>query len=303
MTSPRFSASNAGQAMAEFVVMVAGALLLLFVLVPVVAKLSDMAFTAQELARYAAWERTVWFDPGNTPGETQEGDVATRSNAGVLASAETRILSFSRDPVAFTAQDIDGAASGSKPNRFWRWTHGNNGTPMLAAGNLPATASINTGDTPSLAYDVIGVYNSAMGGVMKVLSFLRIINDEDFMQIAHPTENFYTVGVNLPVPLAGGNLGDRPLFGSRFSQPLNVNANAAVLADGWNAQGDHHFKERADDFAVGTMLSNPLIDTIISVIGIFEPSFKDVEFDYIGIEPIPDTKAKCNTTTGFCYFE
>ena len=51
-----------GQAMAEFVVMTAGCLLLLFVLVPVVAKLSDMSYKAQELARYTAWERTVWYN-------------------------------------------------------------------------------------------------------------------------------------------------------------------------------------------------------------------------------------------------
>lgn len=39
-----------GQAMAEFVVMVAGGVLLLFVLVPVVAKLADMAYTVNGFA-------------------------------------------------------------------------------------------------------------------------------------------------------------------------------------------------------------------------------------------------------------
>ena len=103
--------------------------------------------------------------------------------------------------------------------------------------------------------------------------------------------------------MAGSRLGSQPLFGGTLDKQLNIRAQSAVLADGWNAQGDAPFTDRADDFAVGTMLSNPLIEAIISTIGIFEPSFKDVEFDYVGIEPIPDKPAKCTSSTGFCYFE
>lgn len=292
-----------GQAMAEFVVMVAGGVLLLFVLVPVVAKLADMAYTAQQVARYVAWERTVWFDTDKAPGETDDGDTAQRGNEAILKTAEKRLMAYSAAIQPFTAADIDGSADTTSNNSLWRWTHGGGAKPMTATGSMPSNSSLSAEDTPSYSYDVIGIYNDAMGGVMKVLSFLKIAKDDDFLQVAHETENLYNPSIVIPVSMAGSRLGSKPLFGGALDKQLNIRAQSAVLADGWNAQGDHHFKERADDFAVGTMLSNPLIETIISTIGKFEPSFENVEFDYVGIEPIPDKPAKCTTSTGFCYFE
>jgi len=303
MATPTYSVRMRGQAMAEFVVMVAGGVLLLLVLVPVVAKLADMAYTAQQVARYVAWERTVWFDTNKTPGETDGGDTAQRGNEAVLKTAEKRLMSYSKTIQPFTAADIDGSANTTSDHAQWRWTHGSGAQPMAAAASMRDNSSMNKEGTPSYSYEVIGIYNDAMGSVMKVLSFLKIAKDADFLQVAHETENFYSPAIVIPVSMAGSRLGSKPLFGGTLDKQLNIRAQSAVLADGWNAQGDHHFKERADDFAVGTMLSNPLIDTIISTIGIFEPSFKKVEFDYVGIEPIPDTPAKCTNSTGFCYFE
>lgn len=303
MATPTYSARLRGQAMAEFVVMVAGGVLLLFVLVPVVAKLADMAYTAQQVARYAAWERTVWFDTNKTPGETDNGDTAQRGDEAILKTAEKRLMSYTKATQPFTAADIDGSTNTASNHSLWRWTHGSAGKPMTATGSMPSHSSLSAEDTPSYSYDVIGIYNDAMGGVMKVLSFLKIAKDDDFLQVAHETENFYNPSIVIPVSMAGSRLGSKPLFGGALDKQLNIRAQSAVLADGWNAQGDEHFKERADDFAVGTMLSNPLIETIISEIGKFEPSFKNVEFDYVGIEPIADKPAKCTNSTGFCYFE
>lgn len=83
--------------MAEFVVMTAGCLLLLFVLVPVVAKLSDMAYKAQEAARYTAWERTVWYKTNANERmlpsqiDLKDGFLASRTDEDVLNSAERRM--------------------------------------------------------------------------------------------------------------------------------------------------------------------------------------------------------------------
>ena len=76
-----------GQAMNEFVVMTAGVLLILFMVVPTLGKLLDMSFQTHQLARYATWERTVWFDNGDQPGETTEPDydVAVRSDSAISA--------------------------------------------------------------------------------------------------------------------------------------------------------------------------------------------------------------------------
>ena len=96
------------------------------------AKLADMAYTAQQVARYVAWERTVWFDTNKTPGETDDGDTAQRGNEAVLKSAEKRLMSYSAAIQPFTAADIDGNANTSSNHSLWRWTHGGGAKPMTA---------------------------------------------------------------------------------------------------------------------------------------------------------------------------
>jgi hypothetical protein len=299
-----------GQAMAEFVVMTAGCLLLLFVLVPVVAKLSDMSYKSQELARYTAWERTVWYSPYGQEKEdlpsqidTENGHLATRSDADIRNSAEQRVLPFEATTRAFAAHDIDEPTAS---NNLWRWTH--NGSVMASAGSAAANTSLAHSATPGLGYGIIDTYNDVMGSVAKVVSILSFGGgDTDILQVAHPTRNFYKSSVNIPVPLTNAQLGGKPLFGDQFasqSDILNVRAKSAVLADGWVAQSEEHFREKADDFVLGTLVEdNPVWGVLKGLIGFFEPSFNDVNFAPINTDPMSDGEVTCNATTGFCYFK
>ncbi|WP_156115024.1 hypothetical protein [Pseudomonas sp. ML96] len=296
-----------GQAMAEFVVMTAGCLLLLFVLVPVVAKLSDMAYKSQELARYTAWERTVWYSPYGKEKEdlpsqidTKDGYLATRSDAAIRNSAEQRLLPFEKTTRSFAATDID---TPTATNKLWRWTH--SGQAMTSAGSTANGSSLASSATPSLSYSILDTYNGFMGGVAKAVSIFSFGHgDDDLLQIAHPTQNFYRSSVDIPVPLSKGQLGGKPLFGDTYIGQLDVRANSAVLADGWVAQSEEHFREKSDDFVLGTLVEdNPIWGVVKSLIGIFEPSFKDVNFAPINTEPMPDGDVNCNVTTGFCYFK
>ncbi|MBU0801209.1 MAG: hypothetical protein KKA05_09430 [Alphaproteobacteria bacterium] len=303
-----------GQAMAEFVVMTAGCLLLLFVLVPVVAKLSDMSYKAQEAARYTAWERTVWYktnaDEKMLPSQTNlvDGFLASRTDEDVLNSAERRILGFTQTPVPFSPQDIDLQTS-ENTNRYWRWTHGNGGQAMAAPGSMATSSTLSDSKTPSFAYEVVDVYNSVMGGIAKVVNIFSFgKGDEDFLQIAHPIHNFYSTAVSIPVPMTGSQLGSQPLLGERFNNGLNVAARSAVLADGWIAQTadgtGSHLDQKANDFVLGNLIAeNPIVETVQELIGIFEPSIKDFDLGYVNTDPIPDAGVKCNVTTGFCYLD
>ncbi|MBD9482225.1 hypothetical protein IB229_04535 [Pseudomonas sp. PDM14] len=292
--------------MAEFVVMTAGCLLLLFVLVPVVAKLSDMSYKAQELARYTAWERTVWYNSFGSSDtlpsqiDTKDGYLAIRSDAAILNSAEQRLLPYEATTRRFAATDIDQPTAS---NNLWRWTH--SGQAMTTAGSAAASSGLLNSATPSTAYSVLDTYNDVMGTVNKVLKVISFGGgDDDFLQVAHPTQNFYKSTIDIPVPMAGGRLGGQPLLGDRFANQLNVKANSAVLADGWVAQSEGHFREKTDDFVLGTLIEdNPLWGVVRSLIGIFEPSFKDVNFAPVSTKPMPDGDVNCNTTTGFCYFK
>jgi hypothetical protein len=300
--------------MAEFVVMTAGCLLLLFVLVPVVAKLADMSYKAQEAARYTAWERTVWYKTNGNERmlpsqiDLKDGFLASRTDEDVLNSAERRILGFTNTPELFSPLDIDTPIT-ENANRYWRWTHGNGGLAMSSPGAMAANSTLSDSKTPSFAYDVIDGYNSVMGGIAKVVSIFSFgRGDEDFLQIAHPTHNFYTAAVNIPVPMTGSQLGTQPLLGERFQDGLNVAARSALLADGWVAQSadgeGSHFDQKANDFVLGNMIAeNPIVETVQEMIGIFEPSIKDFDLGYVNTDPIPDAGVKCNVTTGFCYLD
>lgn len=300
---------NRGQAMAEFVVMTAGCLLLLFVLVPVVAKLSDMAFKAQEAARYTAWERTVWYNrSGNEDTmpsqiDTSDGHLAMRSDLEIFNSAEARLMNYTRLPSAFTARDVD--IPEQTTNSFWRWTHSNSSQMMLEPGAMSESSSLVNARTPSIAYQVIDIYNDVMGVIAKVVSIFNFGGgDDDFLQIAHPIRNFYTTDIDIPIPLARGAFGNKPLFGEEYPAKLNVGARSAILADGWVAQSEEHFSAKVDDFVLGSMIeNNPVWGVIRGLVGIFEPSFKTVDFAPVNTDPMPDTEVACNDATGFCYYK
>lgn len=320
----------AGQAMAEFVVMVAGCVLLLFVAVPVVGKLGDMAFKSQEMARYAAWERTVWYGTPNdylgqsssdyspsqydrnqifslSPADrslyerldTVEG-LPTRSNADIFNSAENRLLTYQQAIRPLSPQDLEAPDSAST-NRFWRWTSGQS-QPMLARGASASSSSLNNSTPSSVANTLVSTYNGFMYPIAKAVDILSFgAGDEDLLQIAHPRRNLYSSDVRLPVSLTGSTLGQTPLAGD---SPLSVNARAAILADAWVAQDELHMREKSDDFVLGTALEdNPLWDGIKTAVSIMEPSFKHIDLAPVNTDPIPDGDVKCNPRTGFCYLD
>lgn len=297
-----------GQAMAEFVVIVAGCILLLFVAVPFIAKMNDMAYKSQEAARYAAWERTVWYAPNGdektTPSQIDltNGHLATRTDLEIFNSASQRVLGFTQEPMALAAEDI---GQTDIQNNFWRWTHGGERQSMLSAGeqSMQERSNLTNQRTPSTAYAIIDTYNSVMGGIASVVNIFSFGGgDDDYLQVAHPIHNFYSSNVQIPVSMAGSNLGRQPLLSENISA-LSVNARAAVLADGWVAQSEGHFEEKADDFVLGTMIEkNNVWRTVRTIIGYFEPSFKDVDFSPVNTKPMPDGDVSCNATNGFCKF-
>ncbi len=284
-----------GQAMTEFVVMTSGVLLILFLVVPMLAKLLDMSFQTQQMARYMAWERTVWYDNGDQPSETTEpgNDIAVRSDSAVDGSAQKRLLTFAATPEALSAGDVSGVPAGTQ-HALWRWSSGGQ---MLNGGGL-AGGNLNPEKTPSVAYEVLDVYNEGMDLLTEPLTMIGVGGgaDGNFLQIAHPQDNYFTPEVSASV-----NLANTGLESSALPASLNITASSAILADGWNAQGEHHFRSRADDFAIGTLMDNALVNAMISFIGVFEPSFRDVDFGYIGTDPIPEAETKCDF--GFCYFD
>lgn len=79
-----------GQAMAETVVIVGSALLFAFWAINMIGHLSDVRDRTEAAARYAAWERTVYYDDnGWAP---KYGNAATKSDAAIRSEIAQRVL-------------------------------------------------------------------------------------------------------------------------------------------------------------------------------------------------------------------
>ena len=109
--------------MVEFLIAATLVLIPLFLTVPLLGKYMDLKATSIQAARYAAWERTVWFGGTNwTAGEKED----------IKIQREIQQRFFS-DTATVKLQSTDGNATGwggTGPKPLWRDRAGN---PMLAA--------------------------------------------------------------------------------------------------------------------------------------------------------------------------
>ncbi len=304
-----------GQAMTEFVVTVSYIFLGLFVLIPIFGKLMDMQYQTQQAARYVAWERTVWFDQGKAPDESVIStdyweSVATRNDDDVMASMENRFFYGVQPGILkpITGDDLSGENGDISP--VWNYVQSKKTMYGGTTLSLDDDGSLDGNDTPSFAYDVIGVINDGLQVITDPInSLLGAIGGEndDFLNFAYETKNYYSPVLSTQVNLTnsqGGGSGvwDRQTDGSMgsgiedaiFSSGWDgtIKARAAVLADGWNTQSLEHYQERADDLVPSTVFDNALFDAVITVASFLEggPSNSAIgklEFGAVGIEPMP----------------
>lgn len=130
MVSRRMSARQRGQALTEFLV-VALALVPLFLLVPVIAKYQDIAHSSQLASRYAAFDATVNNDSTNG-----------FKDADLLAQ-EVRRRFFSNIDAPIKSSDAPGNFKAHQ-NLFWR---GPNDQPLIQDINAVAVAVESTNST------------------------------------------------------------------------------------------------------------------------------------------------------------
>lgn len=113
-----------GQAMVEFVVAALFFLVPLFLAIVVLGKFSDVQHTTNMAARYAAWERTVWYDADgskfatyNAPNQKTTAQIGNEIGVRLIndrSSAATVIKNTDRNATTF--------ANGSDP--MWRDNEG-----------------------------------------------------------------------------------------------------------------------------------------------------------------------------------
>src|SRR5262249_22335117 len=159
-------ARNAGQAMVEFLIAATTVLIPLFLIVPLLGKYMDMKATAIQAARYAAWERTVWFGSTNW-------SAAQKTDTQIQQEVQWRFFS---DSATLKFQDTDmnaGGWAGTGPKPLWRDRAGN---PMLVTYNSDVTEASTTGATPGLMNTILDPVVSAIGVVGNILGAAFVLD-------------------------------------------------------------------------------------------------------------------------------
>ncbi len=167
-----------GQAMTEFVVSVAFAFLPLFVLVPTLGKVIDIQHKNQLAARYAAWERTVWFDdtsgrnrddfvttPASWNSPSEGGWVAVRDEEEIANSLVNRFFITPRGVAKITDADtappprnfMQSIQAGDRQidvsEEYDMWGYQQSGNVMYAGTRVLHFSEDDVEDTPALGYE------------------------------------------------------------------------------------------------------------------------------------------------------
>lgn len=242
LTPPSRFRQQRGQAMIETIVAAALVLVPLFLAIPVIAKYQDIRSSVVQGARYAAWERTVWFggDAAATMGIgtgtfSNKWDANEKGDSAIHAEIGKRILT--RNGGAF-ATDADRSAAGAiDASTMWRDRRGN----TLLQDYDKVGGTVVNGAAPGTVNDVLN----------PLLNITAVVSN-----FTLDTKAQYTATLNLGVQEVMFNgqpwadpqkaLGEK-YAGDFLAGPklLTFSEKNAIVANGWSANGPGSLAEHA----------------------------------------------------------
>jgi hypothetical protein len=263
-----------GQAMTEFTIAAACVLVPLFLMLPYLGKYMDMKATSIQAARYAAWERTVWYGSDQwESGQKNDGQIKNEV-----------VQRFFNDTAGEALKSTDMAAPTSSPKELWR-DHA--GETIL--GN---TNSTTCRSPPCAGSSTPGTINTYLAAFRSGVNLVGAVLDTNFKL---DTSSLYTSIVTLTAEktdamarawngdvLKGGNVD--------FTAPTFTEKNVLV-ANGWSANGRAFVKKQTEGLAVFNVFNrSPVSDVMVSiqqVVGIFVEELRPSSLA-LGVEIKPD---------------
>lgn len=184
LTRGRLLCAQQGQAMIETLIVCLTVLVPLFLAIPLLGKYLDVRTAAVQSARYAAWERTVWYGGGAASslgwfGANNRWKANAKSDDEIRSEIATRILS--RNSVGNVSNDAfssinDKSASGFRNGGTLPLWTARDGSPMLAeygdvtgrVANQQSPGSMNRVLTPIANFAAtLGPFTLEMNGRYK----------------------------------------------------------------------------------------------------------------------------------------
>lgn len=254
--------------MVEMAIVSAAILVPLLLLIPLLGKQVDIKHSTIQAARYEAWEYTVWYSGS---GEQPDGFHSPASQPVKTTTAtqrEARQRFFSDPNLPITNSDSSGWNTNQR-NPLWQ-THVGQSLYSGAVGDDSHIAANQwTPDPTGIFTGILGALDTVFELLADIASFLSI--DVGFTAIN--VKGFFHTKVAVDTQPVQGFITDTPLFPG-----TTVNAQAGVLADGWNAGGRPHAEFQIGGIVptkiLGEILEKSPFQEVMSVIGLFAPELR-----------------------------
>jgi hypothetical protein len=293
--------------MVEAVIAAALVLIPLFLAIPVIAKYMDIRTQVVQGARYAAWERTVWFggaaaapvgfgaSVSNTWYANEKTDDVIRTEIGA------RILA--RNGGAFNTTTDQASSGALAASGMWQ---DRRGTPMLQ--NYNAIADQNDNNEPP------GIVNTLLGPLMDIAALVSSFTlDTHAQYTANVSLTVQEVAFNNDNSLATANAMAKQRYDNDFlvtGSTMNFSEKNAIIANGWNANGPGSFDDlKKEDngsadkktsvyrqvrgltptsiFQPTNGVANALMDVLNGVMLVFLPELSTLQLGKIDVDQVP----------------
>ncbi|XGA80308.1 hypothetical protein OR573_01235 [Halomonas sp. CH40] len=256
-----------GQALTEFIIVSVFLLVPLFLMVPVIAKIISQKQDVEMGARYAAWERTVWYAdaPGRGLDGYQGAALSYKSDQQIAKEVDSRIF-------AMGSQDISSEADAAfELDPFSRRQNGSQAALMVQQGESADIATVTSS-------------NAEPGGIAgladEVVDLISAVTQFDM-----PENGLVTASSGVQLM----DLSD--VFGDGLGTSLTLNATNAIYTESWSAGGRGHAEHRIQGLLPQQFLNIDLVDDAQDLLSAF-PIADELHSDCLvlgqtTIEPLP----------------
>lgn len=238
-----------GQALVEFTIAAVTLLVPLFFMISYLAKYHDMQSATIQAARYAAWERTIYFGESDWAGST-----AQKSDADIQAEIRSRFFS-----------GPGGGFESGVANPLWQ-DHA--GAPLLGSWNQ---ASANA-QTPGTGDFVLGQVNRVISVIGRALGAAGFKLDMNTLYTAEVTATPASSGA-VSAMFSGSAAG--------FGLPV-LRERSMVVANGWSANGPGFVESQTQSLSLTSVFSRAPLDSVLSVLqGIGGVAHEELKPEYL----------------------
>jgi hypothetical protein len=307
-----------GQAMVEALIACALVLVPLFLAIPIIAKYLDIRSHVVQAARYAAWERTVWFggDAASTMGlsfskgadsilnTTNKWNANAKDDNAIRAEIGSRLLSNTDANASFSNADQGASTSPNYSKPLWRDRGGNS----LLSNYSDIAEHYDNNTAP-------GLFSKLFNPIMQVASVVSDFTVETHGQyVAQVGVAVQQVAFNPDTGMAGCPGCPTEFLATGVKQSFSETN--VIVANGWSANGPGSLSEygkhpekitvynQVRGLTPSALLNPPsngnlgqqIFSTVITVLKdialIFFPELSTLDLGRIEVDKVPPDRVK-----------